>query len=320
MRRGRLWISWEVHRRNRSLSTKIGAELVEITHAGGRLRRYMHSLARTISVLRSRKPSVVIAQNPSILLALAVTAYGKFSRFMVVIDAHNAGLYPAEGRTVFRQWIAEWIVRHADLTIVTNDALARFVASKGGTAAIVPDPLPIFPEAVPRQKLRGRRNVFFICTWADDEPYVKCIAAAAQWPEDVVLYVSGRSDGKEEEVGVISDNVELTGFISDEEYTTLLHSVDVAIDLTTRDNCLVCGAYEAVSASVPMVLSETAALVDYFQDAAIYCENTTNSIAKQVLLVLEDLETQKNAITRNRSRLEQQWTETLEHLQNMLPD
>jgi len=58
----------------------------------------------------------------------------------------------------------------------------------------------------------------------------------------------------------MSDNLTLTAFIDDNAYVTLLYSCDLIVDLTTREDCLVCGAYESVSAEKPLLLSDTTAL------------------------------------------------------------
>ena len=59
-----------------------------------------------------------------------------------------------------------------------------------------------------------------------------------------------------------------------DEYVSMLYSVDATIDLTNRENCLVCGAYESVAAGKPMILSKTQALMEYFNKGAVYVEHT----------------------------------------------
>jgi hypothetical protein len=63
--------------------------------------------------------------------------------------------------------------------------------------------------------------------------------------------------------------------------------VDATIDLTTREHCLVCGAYESVAVEKPMILSNTKALKDYFNRGAIYTEHTTESMRKAILEVVK---------------------------------
>jgi hypothetical protein len=54
--------------------------------------------------------------------------------------------------------------------------------------------------------------------------------------------------------------------------------VDGTIDLTTREDCLVCGAYESVGAVKPQILSDTRALRGYFHKGAVYAEHSVGSL------------------------------------------
>ena len=84
----------------------------------------------------------------------------------------------------------------------------------------------------------------------------------------------------------------LTGFIPESEYIAMLNSVDAVIDLTNRENCLVCGAYESIAAGKPMVLSRTVALMEYFNEGAVYVDHNEVSIAngiKEVISRKEEL-------------------------------
>ena len=61
-----------------------------------------------------------------------------------------------------------------------------------------------------------------------------------------------------------------------------MNSVDATIDLTTRENCLVCGAYESLAAGKPMILSKTRALMNYFSQAAVYVEHTAEDLERGI--------------------------------------
>ena len=52
--------------------------------------------------------------------------------------------------------------------------------------------------------------------------------------------------------------------------------------LTTRDNTMQSGAYEALSLGVPIITSDFQVLRDCFADAAIYVDNTSDAIAEAV--------------------------------------
>jgi glycosyltransferase involved in cell wall biosynthesis len=72
--------------------------------------------------------------------------------------------------------------------------------------------------------------------------------------------------------------VRFTGFLQEEEYWGLLRSADGIVDLTLMADCLVCGAYEALAAGKPMLLSDNLASRELFGNAALYTDNTAPAI------------------------------------------
>ncbi len=181
--------------------------------------------------------------------------------------------------------VARWLQRNADLTIVTNEQLRSVVESNRGRAVVLPDMLP---EATPKgaYPVSGRFNLAYICTFSMDEPYHEVIKAAANLPKEVHIYITGRYHGKIDETKV-PENVKLLGFISDEKYWELLSSVDVIIDLTLRDNCLVCGAYEAVAIGKPLILSDTEALRTYFYKGCLYIQPNSDTIFHSIIHAMD---------------------------------
>src|SRR5690606_35127570 len=105
-------------------------------------RRYLELSWKTLQVLLNHRPKIVFAQNPSIVLALLVVVFKRVLGYKAVIDQHNAGLFPMEGRSRILSSVCRFIVRHADISIVTNRNLANEVTRLGGTPAVLPDPLP----------------------------------------------------------------------------------------------------------------------------------------------------------------------------------
>ena len=68
---------------------------------------------------------MIFVENPSLLLSLVAVYYGRVTGTPVVVDAHNAGLRPLEGRVPWMERLASHLLRLAPLTIVTNKTLAR---------------------------------------------------------------------------------------------------------------------------------------------------------------------------------------------------
>jgi hypothetical protein len=88
----------------------------------------------------------------------------------------------------------------------------------------------------------------------------------------------------------------LTGYLSEEEFDRYLLSCDVVLDLTTRDNCMVCGAYEGVAAEKPLLLSDNEATAAYFTDGVELTNNSAVDICEKLVLMLSQLDAYQEAI------------------------
>jgi hypothetical protein len=285
----RLWITWEEQRRNYSMAEAFGARLVVINVKASRLGRYAVSAWRTYREIRAARPSAVFVQNPSFVLVLVATLVCRMRGIPLVIDAHNSGVFPAGGRSRVLNGLTKWMNDSAALVIVSNDGLKSAATCMDANVFALPDPLPHIECGTPVQ-LPCPRNVLFICSWADDEPFLNVIEAARMLPADVCIHMTGNHRKR----GIqfpedIPTNINLTGFLSTQDYDQLLCSVDVVVDLTTRDDCLVCGAYEGIAARKPLVLSDWRVNRVYFNSGTLYTDNSAADIARCIEQALATL-------------------------------
>lgn len=287
-----IWITWENQRRNRELAKALDIkihELSEIDRIGNRFEKYATGIWKTLVLLANERPKIVFAQNPSIVLSFLLVCLKPFARFTVFIDAHNAGLFPKEGRSWLLGKISRYIQSSADLTIVTNEQLKRHVEGNGGRAFVLQDKIPDIPIRKP-SALKGEYNLLFICTYAEDEPYQEVFQAAGKLAQKVCIYVTGNYKKKNISLESAPGNIIVTGFVPEEEYIQLLNSVDATMILTERENCLVCGAYETLAVGKPMILSDTTALREYFRKGAIYTRNNAADICNAVNMLVDNIE------------------------------
>lgn len=281
-----IWVTWERQRRNIGISSALGWKLYEIICNKQKIVRYTYSLYKTVTILIHEKPDYVAAQNPSIVLALTVVLLKYLFGYKSIIDAHNAGLFPCENKNIILNTLSKIIQSLSDWTIVTNDALAGVVDKNNGKAIVLPDKLPDPPDCSSIIELQGAKNIAFICTFSSDEPYNEVIEAAKLIPDDICIYITGKYTGKANPDDMPS-NVKLLGFIPDDTYWNLISAVDGIIVLTTREDCLVCGGYEAVSLGKPMILSGTYAIMKYFHSGCVYTKPHAEDIRGAILLLIE---------------------------------
>ena len=277
---GACWVTWEVHQRSRSLSRELALPLVEITHTGNRLARYLSSAARTVSALTTGRYRTVFVQVPSVVLGALCISLRRLLRIRVVVDAHNAVIENAESRQWYVALPSRFVLRSADLVLVTNARLVDRVRALGGQAAVLPDPVP--QMSVPHGTVVREGHVVVISTWAADEPVPEVIAASRLLSGSATLTITGKPRGDAAEAASREPGIVLSGFVSRDRYVELLATAQVVVDLTTREDCLVCGAYEALALGKAMVVSDSEALRDLLLDAAVYSDNTAGSIAASI--------------------------------------
>ena len=286
------WITWEVQTRNRSMSALLNVPLYELVIKKPRYIKYPILIARTIGLVFGRRIRFLFVQNPSIVLSFLASLLKILLPIRLVVDAHNAGVYPLEGRSAFLNAITKFIVRRADITIVTNANLASAVADLGGRPFVMPDPLPLFSASKNTATRKGSLNVFFICTWADDEPYWEVIKAAEILGEKIQINITGNYKKvlSAEDIARLPANVKLLGFVDEHVFVQTFADADVSLDLTTRDHCLVCGAYESIALGVPGIVSESAVNREVFNQGFVYARNDSGGIAEAITYACDNLQ------------------------------
>ena len=315
-----IWITWENQRRNRELAAALGVRLNEwadIDAIRNLARKYVTGVSRTLRFVLADRPALIICQNPSIVLAVLSVVSRPFTGAGVVVDAHNGGLQPAEGRSAFLNFVSRWVQRRADLTIVSNDALAAQVRHNGGRAFTLPDRIPEIHGAVDA-RIASSKTILFVCTYAADEPYAEVLEAARRLPPDITVYVSGNYRKRGLDPAMLPPHVRLTGYLSEQDYVSLMASVGVVMDLTSREDCLVCGAYEALALGKPMILSDTKANRDYFSSGVVYTRHDQGALHAAMLDAIERRDELAREVAALKTRRSEEWEVSMTQLRERL--
>lgn len=266
------------------MARRVGAALYEFESERRRLLRYCVLLWRTARVILRSRPDIIYFQNPSIMLAIAVVVMKslRLTRAAIVGDFHNAGVCPPVGRV-----LVPFLARGCDLVIVSNKSLETRVVRMGARCLSLPDPLPELPMIPAVRSQDGKFRVLMVCSWADDEPVAEVLRAAENLltcSPSVAFEITGRPSLERRGWSrPLPENVSLTGFLSETEFVRKLRSSDLVMDLTTREDCMVCGAYEAVSAEVPIIVSANEPMMRYFRKGAVFTDNSADSITQCIV-------------------------------------
>lgn len=313
-----IWITWEKQRRNKGISSALGFDLCEIISTKNRLLRYIECLLESYKTIIRSETEIIAVQNPSIVLALFAILLRNFNNYYLIIDSHNAGIFPLEGRIYFLNRIAAFIQKKANLTLVTNRELKNIVMQNKGNPFVLPDKIPDYRKIGNFRFEKGRRIVF-ICTFNEDEPYKEVFKAAANLPEDIIIYVTGNYQNKVNRE-IIPGNIRLLGYITDSKFWALLAGAEIVIDLTTREHCLVCGAYEGISLNKPLILSDTQATKEFFSKGCVYVKSNAEDIKMGVLNSIERLNSLTEEIRFLKETMEIDWFDKIGRLKKIIAD
>jgi len=277
-----IWLTWENQPRNRGIARFLNIPLFEFVHDDKAIIiRYCFCLFQTIKAFSIIHPKIAVVQNPSLILALLAICLKPIYRHKLIIDAHNVGLRPMDGRSGLLMLLSRWIQRKANLIIVTNEVLKHEVEQNHGKAFILPDKLPEKQVVGQRLELEKEIRIVFVCSFKKDEPYWEVFKAAKLLSKQICIYVTGCYPISLN-TSELSSNIKLLGYLSIDNYWELLESAHAIMDLTTREDCLVCGAYEGTSLGKPLILSNTNALRTYFNKGCVYSDSTGEAIANAI--------------------------------------
>jgi glycosyltransferase involved in cell wall biosynthesis len=301
-----VWISWQYHRRTVELCQYFDIKLIVICASRWKAWRYIQSSIATVRYIYRHRPKVLIVQNPSVVLTLLACVLKKAFGYRLIVDTHNCGIIPENAMLKNLSVIYRYIHLRSDITVVSNAALSKFVLNDKGHPYVMPDKIPDI--VCERRKHDDRFIIVYICTFGKDEPYAEFLAAARYFSNGIEFYVTGDINKCRGRVATeCRRNVTFTGFLPDDEYWKLLRSADLIIDLTYRENCLLCGAYEAVAAEVPLVLSDTRALRKFFDGGVIFSKNTTGELVESIAMAIENNKEMSRDIVQLKVKITKQW-------------
>ncbi len=267
-------------RRAETLAPLLNADVVFMPHhfAARWLRPidYLIKAIRTARLLKERRPGFAIFQSPPPFGALVAATM----KIPFVVDAHNATF---QGRWATSPG-ASMALRRAAAVAVHNEEVAALAghAFPGIAPTIVPDPVPpIVCEEVPE---RRQDQVLCICSFGTDEPVDVLVEAIELMPElTFVITANPERLGSETRARLLAlENVQLTGFLSTDEYQRALVSSRAAVVLTNREATQPSGACEALASDTPLVLSRTTLTEKLFGTWARLVPNEPAAIAAAV--------------------------------------
>lgn len=271
--------------------------------------RYLVQVWKTWSLLELMRPEVVIIQIPPIFALLTVAIWcqlrGKTKpggqHVSYAIDSHTGAFYDPRWRWSLP--LLRWLSRRAVVTLVASEGALAILQHWQVKSLFLIDGLPNLSQPTGTAGSTGTARVAVISGFGPDEPVAE-VFAAARLLSQVTFYLSG--DSKRIEPRFLAqkpDNVILTGFLSDSDYTGLLKNVHGLVNLTKSPHLLTCACYEALAMGKPTVVSDWPQIKRYFPRGFIYVHNTPQAIAQGVTKMLDEQAILADEVIATRSEL-----------------
>lgn len=259
--------------------------------------KYIFQAITTLIILFRDMPDVVFVMSPPVFASIPVFFYCVLFGKKYIIDAHTGALKDSMWQNVM--FLQRFFSRRAVFTIVTNMELTKIMIRWNADYLVVPDvPIKIANPSLP--DLKGKTNITLVNTFAKDEPLAEFLEAAKNFP-GVSFFITGKI-GKKNKVKYAEENIKFTGFIPYSDYYGLLLKSDVIAVLTTRDNTMQRGAYEAIYLGRPVITSGWPILKNNFDEGAVFVDNTKEGIANGIDEALKNLPSLKEGADRLKER------------------
>ena len=317
-----VWGAFGGSRRSEQIAKKfnIDVEYVYFTANRGLLYapiKYVYQAIATLILLARRRPGVIFIQNPPTFAPIFVYLHHLLFGAKFIIDTHTGAL-------IYPQWqwtlpLQRFLSRRALTTILTNEHLARQVASWGAESFILEDPPIVIEVTKPMILKKSMLNVVMVCVADPDEPVAEMIEVARKLP-DMDFYITGNFKNNPHFRDVVCNppaNVHFTGFLR-KDYFALLEAVDVVLCLTTDDHTFQSGANEALWLGKPLITSDWQILRRYFNQGTVHVDNTVESIQRGLEEIQRNYSDFQAGILALQEKRCRQWYEKAEALLNFI--
>ena len=310
-----IWITWHYAARSRNLTKELDLDIYELFLNKNIIVRHLFSPIWTLWVLLKVKPNVVYIQL-SFMLLNVVSLYKifRFNKVILIADCHTKALRrKAKGPLNYIFWpIKKATFKLVDLSIVSNDGMKKDIQELHNNFIILPDKIP--ENIVQKLPSKEYKYCVYISAFAIDEPFDEIFKVAELLSDELILFWTGKRPNSKPLPENVPDNLKFTGFISFEEYYDLIGNADCILALTTEQDCLQSGAYEALNVGIPMVISDSFALREYFVDSALYTDHKPESIANNILAAIEQSEELKKKIVKIKEQRDNEFNQKIKNI------
>ncbi|MGO4852945.1 glycosyltransferase [Phaeovulum sp. W22_SRMD_FR3] len=287
---GGLMITWKREcYRSMATSRSLGVplELISRGRPGGKLAKawgYVRNIGATISCLMRRRPKAVICLNQPPFLPMVCALYCKLTGAPLILDFHSGALTIPYWRPFVPFY--RRLVRKAPFTLVHNRFDGEVMAEWGGR--------PIHMIALPQSEFpgvryaprAGRPLIFFVCSFAEDEPIDIALNAMRAMPE-VDFVISGNYRKRGLSPDQMPANIRLAGFMDYADYLATMAEASAMLTLSTRAHIMQMAVHEAMTIGTPVVTNTSSTLEEVLGAGGILTEIDAPSLVAAMRQAIE---------------------------------
>ncbi len=295
--------------------------------------KYPILFVKSLRILIKEKPDIAFSQVPPIFCITPILIYNSFfagrkRKCMIIIDAHTA----AFGKPwSYVKSLNKLFLKKSDLLIVTNKELQNKISQDYDISAIVLEDRISSQNSLSHVNNSNKEKeivqdshimpkIAFICSFAPDEPLENILKVASLSPE-IKFYITGDHSllqNKNQILEKKADNLIFTGFMSYNEYISLLNYVDAIVVLTTRDQTMLSGACEAMMVGKPLIVSNWNSLRQYYNKGTICTNNSTEEIREAINTAIAKKEQLTKEMIELKDQRLKEWEESFASLKDQM--
>jgi Glycosyl transferase 4-like domain/Glycosyl transferases group 1 len=248
--------------------------------------RYVWLALRTLSVLGTERPRVVMAQNPPIFLPLLLVLARPLKRFRLIVDHHAVWSMKTLRQPLLSQGIAvleAFVSKKADANMSPNNNWTRELRARGATDAFTyHDFIPRAP-AIPGKSVRWtthqlppHRFLVVAAHGGHPQELLEEEVAAVSGFQDYLLVITGKREKLGHRMGRLDlrSNVIYPGYLDDAHYEALKQSADAALSLSTELNTVPHAIHEYLAHGIPTIVLKDSLLRSLFDGAIVEIEDS----------------------------------------------
>jgi hypothetical protein len=278
--------------------------------------RYMFLALRTISLLGSERPRVILAQNPPIFLSVLLILLKLFYKFKLIVDHHAVWSMKTLRQPFLSQGIdvlERFVSKRADANMSPNNNWTRELRARGATDAFT------YHDFIPEEASTGGRSQsdqwatfpipphrFLVIAGHGGHPQelLEEEVEAMRGLDNYLLVITGKREKLAHRIAKLNSpkNVIYPGYLDDASYRALKKNADAALSLSTELNTVPHAIHEYLADGIPTIVLKDPLLRSLFDGAIVEVDDLRPETVRMALKRVTEDSSFLTELRKNRDR------------------